>query len=116
MSRASDVGAASIALRQTANFADVSALASLGARRIVAKLAARFAVVTVEQEGDTLIVDARYDDRIVAAMRHVPGRRWDAVRKVNVVPVAQSRALAAAFARFPAGFGMGRKGPFKVGA
>ena len=49
-------------------------------------------------DGDRLDVTLRGLDSetfaaVVAALRGVPGRRWDAARKVNVIPVRARRQL-----------------------
>lgn len=56
------------------------------------------AVEVTAGEGDRLDVtlkglDGETFTAVVAALRSVPGRRWDAARKVNVVPAAARRAL-----------------------
>lgn len=56
------------------------------------------AVEVTAGEGDRLDVTLRGLDgetfnAVVTALRGVPGRRWDATRKVNVIPAAARRAL-----------------------
>lgn len=56
------------------------------------------AVEVTEGEGDRLDVtlrglDGEIFNAVVTALRGVPGRRWDATRKVNVIPAAARRAL-----------------------
>lgn len=51
----------------------------------------RFDVALRDLDGDTFAA-------VVAALRSVPGRRWDAARKVNVVPARARRELWSALA------------------
>ncbi len=101
-----------IALAQGCTLAQARELHGLGAERIVGKLADRFALATVREDGGALVVETPYREDIVALMR---GFAWDAAAKARRVPVARARELHERFKRFPAGWGMGRKGPFALG-
>jgi Family of unknown function (DUF6011) len=81
----------------------VEAIEALGYLKLAATLAEHLAPVTVrvEAEGSTFSVSADLPrgevfDAFVAAMRAVPGRRWDSDRKRNVVPARSKRDLWAA--------------------
>lgn len=78
----------------------IEAIEALGYLKLAATLAAHITPVTVrvEVEGDTLAVSADLPhgevfDAFVAAMRNLPGRRWNGERKVNVVPLRSRAAL-----------------------
>lgn len=47
----------------------------------------------IHRVGSELIVEFPYNGELVAAVRKVPGRQWDAGRKVNVFPLASAAAL-----------------------
>lgn len=102
-----------IALDQSCTLAQVRELAALGADRIVAKMAERFALATVTERDGALMVETPYNETLVALMR---GFAWDAAAKARRVPLTRARDLAERFRRFPTGWAMGRKGPFAVGA
>lgn len=60
-------------------------------------------------------VKAPYDEAAVAAMRKIPGRRWDREHKVNTFPVSSKGALFALLCKFYEGeTAIGPKGPFMV--
>ena len=83
----------------------VCAVEALGYLRLAATLAEHLvpARVTVTPEGGLLVVEASvpatHFDGLVAALRAVPGRRWDRDRKVNTVPASAKRALWDALVR-----------------
>jgi Family of unknown function (DUF6011) len=70
-----------------------AALDALGFRILAKTLAARLGAITVETEGDVLIVRVPYNELFNVASRKVPGSRWNADRKVRMVPVASKAAL-----------------------
>ena len=80
----------------------LSALDALGfagvAKAVRDHLGVSVPAVEVIVDGDRLNVTLRGLDSetfaaVVAALRGVPGRRWDAARKVNVIPVRARRQL-----------------------
>lgn len=82
--------------------AKVSTIRALGylklAERLTERLLSNMGTVYVTYEADTMVVesDGLADDgfrALLVALRSVPGRRWDPIRRVNTVPVAQKRAL-----------------------
>lgn len=74
------------------------ALAQLGYRRLAQKIGARLHAVRVDHDAatDTFVVRAPFSEAFNAALRRVPGVRWDAVAKVRRVPRAARVALWAA--------------------
>lgn len=71
-------------------------LALLGFTTLADKVIKRcrtFGAVVVRQEGSMLAVQVPYREHTLAAMRAIPGRRWDRKRKVNLVPTTQKAAL-----------------------
>lgn len=77
-------------------------LRELGFTVLADRILKRTAPVRVEAEGDLLVVSSAYDPRLVEAFRMFPGRRWDRIRKVNVVPASRRGALESLVARmFP---------------
>ena len=74
----------------------IAAIDALGFRLLARMLAERLGAITVEAEGDTLIVKTPYNWRFNEAVRFVPGARWDAKRKVRTVPAMQRMQLWAA--------------------
>ncbi len=71
----------------------VAALAALGYRRLAEACAPALRTVRVELEGPCLAVKAPYSEAFTAAVRTIPGSRWDADRKVRLVPVDRKAAL-----------------------
>ena len=91
----------------------VTAIRLLGyyklAERLTERLLSNMGTVLVTYEADTMVIesDGLTDDgfrTLLAILRSVPGRRWDANRKLNTVPVSQKRALWDALrSKMPAG-------------
>jgi Family of unknown function (DUF6011) len=80
----------------------IGAVASLGYRKLAQACTPALRKVTVETEGETLVVKADYNESFNAAVRSVPGARWDRERKVRVVPATSRAALWTAIVQ---GFG-----------
>lgn len=55
---------------------------------------------SVEQAGPLLVLRTAYDAELVAAIRTISGRRWDATARVWVAPLSSISALAALAERF----------------
>ena len=94
----------------------VAAIAALGYTKLAAKLADRAGSIKITVEGDMLLVQAGYSDKFVSVMRGVRGRRWDAAKKLNTVPVAfaadLTRALRSVYS--PTTLIVGRNGSVKL--
>lgn len=73
----------------------VTALRALGYRKMAERTADRLGSVLVEIDAATgaYAVFAPYSEEFTAAMRGVPGRRWDRETKANVVPATSRTAL-----------------------
>lgn len=92
-------------------------LIDLGFERLGLKLASRFSVVDVTVLGDSLSVTFGYSPEAVAAIKAVPGRRFNVVTKTWLVPAAERRALWSALrVAFPGQLGCGPRGPFVIEA
>ena len=85
---------------------DIVAIDALGFYTLASTLAERVrdattVEITTEPDrwGGLLIVQAPYSEALTYELRAVRGRRWDAARKVNTVPVACGPALDAALRR-----------------
>ncbi len=81
----------------------LEAIEALGYHRLAAAIAEHLVPVTVtvaNDNGALVVTTTKLDDglfeRYVDALRAVPGRRWDAERKANVVPTRSKRELWAA--------------------
>lgn len=70
-----------------------AALRALGFETVAARIAKRLISVKVTSEGDSLVVESGFNPRFNEAIRAVKGARWDAERKVRVVPSSQRLAL-----------------------
>jgi hypothetical protein len=112
-----------IALDQdsTLALACVEAVHALGFVKLAKRCAKRLASITIEAEGDELVVRAPYSDDSVAILRRVPGRRFEKFapdgRKDarNRFPAASKRELFAALTRaFPGATVRGPKGLFTL--
>lgn len=98
-------------------------LFELGAIRVVTAILERVATVQIGLTDDThphgagrLALKTPYIAEAVEAIRHVPGRRWDAKGKLNTFPQSSRAALYAFIKQFWTGqTGIGPKGPFIVG-
>lgn len=106
-----------VAMSQSCSFADAKALHEYGATRILSRLAERFATVFVagEPDGALTLRSPRYNEALVDVLRRVP-RSWDKASKTYRIEAAFAGSLKRAFDRMPGGWGMGRKGPFALGA
>lgn len=105
-----------IALDQFCSPEQAKALHDLGATRIAARVAERFATVLVEKDGEEALAvwTPKFNEDVVAAMKRVP-RQWDAKRKVYIVQGGFRDVLWRAL-RTLGGWGYGPKGPFPLGA
>jgi len=72
------------------------ALRALGFVSVADRIAKRLISINVTQEGESLVVQSGFNPRFNEALRTVHGSRWDAERKVRVVPASQRAALWAA--------------------
>lgn len=61
----------------------INACAALGFVRLAGVLREKLAPVSITTTGDSVTVAAPWEPEWVAASHRLPGRRWDAVRKVN---------------------------------
>jgi len=94
-----------------------NAVRALGYAKLAARVAKRLAAVEIESADDGYLVRARYSEAHVAAMRSVPGRRWDKANKCDHVPAASKEALLAALERaHPGQVARGPKGLFTLAA
>jgi hypothetical protein len=94
-----------------------NAVRTLGYTKLAARIAKRLAAVEIEAEGDVYLVRARFSDVHLAAMRRVPGRRWDRENKCDRVPEASKAALLEALAKaHPGQVARGPKGLFMFAA
>jgi hypothetical protein len=92
-------------------------LHTLGFDKLAEKLEAAWIAIRVTEDAGQLTVVTPYNAEAVDAMRRVPGRRWDPVKKVNTFPQASNSALWALLRRYyPGKAGIGPKGPFVVPA
>jgi|GEM_PF-6655825 hypothetical protein len=82
----------------------IAAIDALGFKTLARTLAERLDAITVEAEGDMLVIKAPYSEAFNVAMRRVPGARWNAGRKARMVPAMQRMQLWAAI---KAAFGPG---------
>lgn len=100
------------------NVALLAELALLGFSRLVDVLTDALAVVKVTaSSADLLAVRTPYDERFVAGVRSIRGRRWDGTLKVWTVPAAERPALWAVLRRcFPGALGLGPSGLFSIPA
>lgn len=90
-------------------------LIELGFGRLGMKLCERFSAVDVTIVGDSLAVTFGYSPEAVAAIKAVPGRRFNVETKVWTVPASERRALWSALrVAFPGQLGCGPKGPFLI--
>lgn len=92
-------------------------LSALGFSVLSAKLIGRLAKVVVSEAAGMFSVKTPYSEAVVAAMRSVPGRRWNKEAKVNEFPVSQKAALFAILKKhFNGETAVGPKGAFVIGA
>lgn len=74
------------------------------------------AKIVITEKNGMFTVKTPYSAEVVAAMRQVPGRRWNAAEKTNSFPVAQKKVVNDLLSRFFAGeVASGPKGEFVVG-
>ncbi len=91
-------------------------LRALGFEGLADRIVKRLKVITVLPAPDgSLAVRAPYDPAAVAAMRTVPGRRWNPEQKINTFPVSSRVQLWAWLRRFYAGqSGLSERGAFTI--
>lgn len=77
----------------------INALRAMGLTKIVDKLIAFHATATITRGGVAITLKSKYSEALVAAVRRVPGRRYNRAEKVNVFPEGSGRALMDALSR-----------------
>ncbi len=91
------------------------ALRLLGYTDLADKVQDRLCAVKISEQGGYLAVQTPWNPAFVSAVRGIAGRRWDGDNKVNLIPVAQKRALYDVLVKtFPGAQGVGPKGPFTI--
>ena len=60
------------------------ALNKMGFEKLSNRVASRIVDITVNHEGDKLVVDTPYDPKFVQKIQAISSRSWDSDRKVNV--------------------------------
>lgn len=92
-----------------------NALRHLGYAKLAERIAERLCQIRIDLEAGRYVVHTPYSEQAVAAMRRVPGRRWDAERKANTFPKEQRVALwATLMALFPGEPARGPAGLFTI--
>jgi hypothetical protein len=72
----------------------IAAIAALGYRRLAEACTPALRKVSVETEGNVLVVKTgTYSEAFTCACRNVPGARWDRARKARLVPTTSKIAL-----------------------
>lgn len=93
----------------------VTELRLLGFAKLADVLTDRAADVKVAEVNGHLEVEAPYSIEAVTLMQHIPGRRWDSVRKINIFPSSHRVAVWQMLRRaYPGALGVGPKGVFEV--
>lgn len=93
----------------------VNCLRDLGFDVLADRITQRVASIEITVDGDRLVVSTPYCPDSVAMARRIPGRRWDADRKVNTFPATARQAVWAMLkACFAGHTGNGPKGLFEV--
>lgn len=91
------------------------ALRLLGYETLAIRMQQRLAKIHISVEYNHLIVQTPFNPAFLVAMRNIPHRKWDFVRKVNVVPSQYKTALFQALLNcFQGQLGVGPKGPFII--
>lgn len=92
------------------------ALNKMGFKKLSNRVARRIVDITVETEGDKLVVDTPYDPKFVQKVQAIASRSWDSDRKVNVFAKKDKGALWEAMKSCYSGLrGYSPvKGPFEV--
>jgi len=91
------------------------ALRLLGYEKLASRMQQRLAKIHISVEYNHLVVQTPFNPLFLHAVRGIPGRKWDFVRKVNVVPSKYKIALFNALLLcFNGELGVGPKGPFVV--
>lgn len=90
-------------------------LKALGFDKLASKIVDRAVDITITEEGGTLAVEFPYNEGAIRDCRRIPGRRWDADRKVNTFPVsARAHVWRLLQFYFLGAVGQGPRGPFQV--
>lgn len=108
-----------IAAQQTgpAAVSYVRGLELLGYTKLAARIAERMATVRITYAEGRILVESRYSTASVEMFRRIPGRRWDAERKVNTFPATdQNRQLIHNVLRraYAGEWAQGPKGMFQI--
>ena len=90
-------------------------LQGLGFAQLAATIARRLAAVTITENEGVYTVDASYSEAATEAFRRVPGRRWNAEKKVNEFPsTSKGHLLAALRSVYSGQVAVGPKGVFTI--
>ena len=94
-----------------------NAVHELGYAKLAARIAKRLAAVEIDTDGSVYLVRARFSEEHLAAMRSVPGRWRDRMRRCDRVPLSSRQALFAALTKaHPGQVARGPKGLFTFAA
>jgi hypothetical protein len=93
-------------------------LRELGFGKLADRIEKRAVSITIEElPSGRFAVKSPFDEDAVAAMKVVPGRRWNRDEKVNTFPVTSKGAIWDILKRYyPGAVAVGPKGPFQVPA
>lgn len=72
------------------------AIAACGFTKLADRVAKRLSDLSIEREGDTLVVKAPFNHSFIFACRGIAGACWDAKRKVRTMPASSLSALTQA--------------------
>lgn len=93
-----------------------AALKALGFHKLADRILERLIEVQIVAVGAEFKVTTPYSEEIVAAMRGVPGRRWDKEAKANFFPQSSRMAIWALLRKYLNGAtALGPKGVFTIG-
>lgn len=93
----------------------IAEVRALGFEKLADKLTKENVGIVIERENDTIVVKAPFSENALAYSRSIPGRRWDAQRKVTVFP-ARNQDLVRDMLRacYPGANALGPKGFFVI--
>jgi hypothetical protein len=75
----------------------------------------RETTVIIDEDDGLLILQTPYNADAVATFRTIPGRRWEAARKVNTFPATERRTVWEALRKHYRGeIAVGAKGRFEI--
>jgi hypothetical protein len=90
-------------------------LRELGFVKLVDAVITGMSGLRIDNDGERLTLKAPYKSEAVAALRAVPGRRWDGERKVNTFPISSKLALWSALQScYHGAVGVSTKGVFQI--